>query len=175
MLINLSELLSRNGDTKVFEANIGFDSFESRVDSYKIIDKSPFSLTVTNLGNRKITIEGDVRLSMNIPCNRCLEDVRTDIEFSIMKDVDMGESSDDRIKELDEQNYIDGYYLDVDKLVYGEILLNLPMKVLCREDCKGLCNKCGANLNHGECGCDRESLDPRMSVIRDIFNNYKEV
>ena len=59
--------------------------------------------------------------------------------------------------------------------VYNEILMRFPMKTLCREDCKGLCLKCGKNLNEGECGCDRASLDPRMSAIRDIFNNFKEV
>ena len=70
---------------------------------------------------------------------------------------------------------IDGYNLDVDKLVFGEILLLIPGKTLCKEDCKGLCLRCGANLNEGECGCDRESLDPRMSVFKDILNNFKEV
>ena len=63
----------------------------------------------------------------------------------------------------------------VNSLVYEEILLGFPMKVLCQEDCKGICKVCGANLNQGECGCVRTEPDPRMSVIRDIFNNVKEV
>jgi uncharacterized protein len=64
---------------------------------------------------------------------------------------------------------------DVDKLVYSEVLIDVPLRVLCSEDCRGLCYKCGANLNRGECGCDRVQLDPRMSVIQDIFKNFKEV
>ena len=48
-------------------------------------------------------------------------------------------------------------------------------EVLCREDCKGICNRCGANLNHTECSCDRSSPDPRMSVIQDLFQKFKEV
>ena len=79
------------------------------------------------------------------------------------------------IKELDEKNYIDGYNLDVDKLLYNEILIGWPMKVLCSEDCKGICNTCGQNLNKGTCNCEDTSLDPRMSVIRDVFKNFKEV
>ena len=78
-------------------------------------------------------------------------------------------------KELDEKNYIDGYNLDVDKLIYNEILIGWPMKILCREDCKGICNMCGQNLNKGTCDCEDTSLDPRMSVIRDVFKNFKEV
>ena len=79
------------------------------------------------------------------------------------------------IADLDEQPYLQGYNLDVDQLVRDELLLNLPMKVLCDEDCKGICNRCGANLNHETCDCDRSSLDPRMSVIQDIFKQFKEV
>ena len=75
----------------------------------------------------------------------------------------------------EEKDYIDGYDLDVDKLVFGEILISMPGKTLCTPDCKGLCSICGHNLNVSECGCDRESLDPRMSVFKDILKNFKEV
>ena len=87
----------------------------------------------------------------------------------------MNASDEDRVKDLDEQSYLSGYNLDADMLVCNELLLSLPMKVLCDEDCKGICNRCGANLNHETCDCDRSSLDPRMSVIQDIFKQFKEV
>ena len=45
------------------------------------------------------------------------------------------------------------------------------MKTLCREDCRGICRKCGRNLNEGDCGCDTVELDPRMAVIAEIFKN----
>ena len=78
-------------------------------------------------------------------------------------------------EDLDEANYIDGYTLDVDQLVGSEILIGWPTKILCSEDCKGICNVCGQNLNQGTCNCEDTSLDPRMSVIRDVFKNFKEV
>ena len=62
-----------------------------------------------------------------------------------------------------------GYELDIVEFVKICVLMNMPSKILCREDCKGLCPKCGANLNIAECGCDRAVLDPRMSIIRDLF------
>ncbi len=61
------------------------------------------------------------------------------------------------------------------KLLYNEILVGWPMKVLCSEDCKGICSVCGQNLNEGSCDCEDTSLDPRMSVIRDLYKNFKEV
>ena len=63
----------------------------------------------------------------------------------------------------------------MDKLLYNEILSEWPEKVLCREDCKGLCKVCGQNLNAGSCDCEEPGLDPRMSVVRDLFKNFKEV
>ena len=57
----------------------------------------------------------------------------------------------------------------------GEILMNWPMQVLCKEDCKGLCPSCGANLNLTTCDCDSTDLDPRMAKIRDVFSKFKEV
>ena len=53
--------------------------------------------------------------------------------------------------EMEETDYLIGLNLDIDKLIYGEILVNWPMKVLCREDCKGICKVCGMNLNKGNC------------------------
>ena len=78
-------------------------------------------------------------------------------------------------EDLDEANYIDGYTLDVDQLVGSEILIGWPTKILCSEDCKGICSVCGQNLNEGSCDCEDTSLDPRMSVIRDLYKNFKEV
>ena len=89
--------------------------------------------------------------------------------------MDVGLSDAELTEELDESNFIDGYHLDVDKLLYNEILSGWPTKVLCREDCRGLCRICGRNLNTGSCGCEDPGLDPRMSVVRDLFKNFKEV
>ena len=84
-------------------------------------------------------------------------------------------SEKERLDALDESDFLNGYNLDVDKLVYGEALLNWPARVLCKENCKGLCKVCGQNLNRGTCSCDNTELDPRMAKIRDIFSNFKEV
>ena len=132
-------------------------------------------LTITNSGDREITIVGHIEAVLGIPCDRCLEEVATPFSLDVEKTVDLKMSDEDRINDLDETSYIDHSSLDVGQLVSNEILIHFPMKTLCREDCKGICFKCGQNLNLGECGCDRESLDPRMSAIRDIFKNFKEV
>ena len=76
---------------------------------------------------------------------------------------------------IDGKNFMEGYQLNVEQLIYSEIIINWPMKVLCNENCKGICKICGQNLNEGMCTCDDFVPDPRMSGIKDIFNAYKEV
>ena len=112
-----------------------------------------------------------------VPCDRCLEPVATvfNLNISRITEGNVTDESEVESEDLDEANYIDGYTLDVDQLVGSEILIGWPTKILCSEDCKGICNVCGQNLNQGTCNCEDTSLDPRMSVIRDVFKNFKEV
>jgi len=175
MLINLSEIMSVKGKIEHIQVPIELKSFCMEGNQYPFANKPFVDLTLSHLGERKMKIEGEAKLSLLIPCNRCLKDVETLFELKISKDLDFNQTEADRIKELDETNYLSGYNLDVDLLVYDEILVDLPMKVLCDENCKGLCNVCGTNLNKNSCDCEDTGLDPRMSVIRGIFNNFKEV
>ena len=93
----------------------------------------------------------------------------------IERKLDMKLTDEERVNDLDESNYLTGMDLDVDRLVYLEVLMSWPLKVLCREDCKGICSQCGKNLNDGPCGCVEEPKDPRMAAISDIFSKFKEV
>ena len=55
--------------------------------------------------------------------------------------------------------------LDIDELVRADLFLELPTKVLCRENCKGLCGQCGRNLNFDSCECEKKSIDPRLEIL----------
>lgn len=175
MIVNLSEIMSVKGNVVKIQTPIELESFCMEGIEYPFADKTDVKLTVTNLGDRKIKVEGEAKLSLLIPCNRCLEDVKTWFNLEFVKDLDFNQDSQERIKELDETNYITEYNLDVDLLIYDEILIDFPMKVLCDKNCKGFCKVCGTNLNAKTCDCQNTGSDPRMSIIQDIFNNFKEV
>ena len=175
MLINLSEVLSEHHKTIEKDCQIEMNEFVSDFGKFPIVKKGPAHIVIEHVKNRELLIKGKAELTIVIPCDRCLEDVETQFHLDFEKNVDLMESSDAKIDELDEKNYIDGYHLDVDKLLYNEILIGWPMKILCSDDCKGICNVCGQNLNEGTCDCEDTGLDPRMSVIRDVFKNFKEV
>ena len=90
--------------------------------------------------NGKLQIEGTCKLTVEIPCDRCLEPVVTvfDLNISRITKGNVTDESEVESEDLDEANYIDGYTLDVDQLVGSEILIGWPTKILCSEDCKGL-------------------------------------
>lgn len=175
MLINLSELFISEGKVKHYTQDMEMTQFQAPDGVYEIVEPKPVVFQVTNIGNRTLVLEGETEFALMIPCGRCLEPVKTQFHLTIQRTLDMNQSEEERAAALDEQPYLSGYNLDVDQLVRDELLLNLPMKVLCDENCKGICNRCGANLNHQICECDRTSPDPRMSVIQDIFKQFKEV
>lgn len=175
MLINLTELFTREGKTNDYAVELDCREFQIPQGDCPVSDSKPVALHIENVGDRTLVLTGEAEFSLMIPCDRCLEPVEVPFQLSIERTLDMNLTDEERIADLDEQPYLQGYNLDVDQLVRDELLLNLPMKVLCDEDCKGICNRCGANLNHETCDCDRSSLDPRMSVIQDIFKQFKEV
>ncbi|WP_026891437.1 YceD family protein [Lacrimispora aerotolerans] len=175
MLINLTELFTLEGKEKTYTPDIEMKVYHGPYGDYKVVAEKPVTLRIINLGGKKLEVEGKAELTLVIPCDRCLEPVPIDLDFDIIRMIDLSESEEEREEDLDEQPYVNGYNLDVDQLVCDELILNLPMKVLCSENCKGICNRCGTNLNRETCDCDIRPTDPRMAVIQDIFKQFKEV
>ena len=174
MIIDISDIISCENKESTKEVQIELTSFVSRLGEFPITEKAPVELKITNQENKRLLIRGTVDLTMTIPCSRCLEEVPTNIHFDIDKEIKL-ENQAVNDEEMDDTDYLIGFDLDVDKLIYQEILVNWPMKVLCKEDCKGICKVCGNNLNKGDCNCQRTELDPRMAAIQDVFNKFKEV
>lgn len=175
MLISLSEIMNTKDKVEHILAPIEMEKFIFEGNSYEFARKDPVDLTITNLGNKKVLIEGFTKLSLIIFCSRCLEELEYPMDISISKEIDFKLRQEERAEELDQANYINEYDLDVDILIKGEIIIDFPMKLLCSDECKGICMHCGTNLNEDSCDCDNTVLDPRMSAIRDVFNKFKEV
>ncbi len=174
MKIDISMIAKSINKELTEEAELTLSSFGSKLGDFPIISKAPVVLHIRNEENAAVWINGTVALEVMIPCARCLADVLTPIHFDIEKKLSFEE---ERLvdEEMEEPDYLLGFELDVDKLVYAEILVNWPMRVLCKDDCKGICKVCGMNLNKGACSCQKTELDPRMAAIQDIFNKFKEV
>ena len=173
MMINLTDVFTSEGKDRRESLQVELDEFSYLGNQYRICEKSPLTMNFSNIGKGKALLEGRLKLVLEIPCDRCLRPVKEPLEIDFSQELYSPEILEP--EEEDEQSFVHGYELDVEAFVKNEILINMPVKVLCRPDCKGICKKCGHNLNDGECGCDTFVPDPRMAAIKDIFNAYKEV
>ena len=174
MLINLTDVLTSEGKVLEKQVETELTEISSRAGVFPIIDKTPLSLTLSNLGMNKASIEGRMELTFAMNCDRCLKPVSQKITLDFTRQV-FGPDEYNEDTEDDEQNFMEGYQLNVDDLIKNECFMNLPVKVLCKPDCKGICMQCGKDLNAGECDCDTFVPDPRMARIKDIFDANKEV
>lgn len=172
MIINISDILQSANKERTEEVTIGLESFSSKLGDFPITQKAPIMLHIENVENRQLRLEGSGEIEVLIPCDRCLTEVPTKIHFDIDRALSITEDTATD-EEMEITDYLIGFELDVDKLVYAEILVNWPMRVLCKDDCQGICKVCGTNLNSGSCDCQRTELDPRMAAIQDIFHKFQ--
>ena len=170
MLIQLSESLIREGECKRYEAPFGFDTFSDGRERFPITEAEPAEVFITNEGDQKYHLKMRISCTMQIPCDRCRKEVDVPFRIETEEEIDLKQTEQDRIEDLDEQTYIQGYHLDVDEFIRNELFLNMPMKVLCREDCEGIGNRYGTDPGTGTCECEGSSLDPRMAAIQEIFD-----
>jgi len=170
MQICLSELFNHIDEPKTYEIPVEFDTVTMLGETYPVTEKQSVSLTLIHLGKKKIQMNAEIQMTLEIPCGRCLEPVSVPFVISVDQQLELSDTPDQVTEDSDEP-YIDGYLLDVDALVRNELFVHMPLRVLCKEDCKGICKRCGTNLNLGTCDCDATELDPRMAAILDIFES----
>lgn len=113
-----------------------------------------------------VTLRAKATYTFHGVCDRCLTPFRrqdtVDVEHILVTTLENEENEDFVL--------IDNYQLPLDDLITADILLQLPSKNLCREDCRGLCPQCGKNLNEGLCDCKSETTDPRLEVLRQLLD-----
>ena len=112
-----------------------------------------------------VRLEAEISFEFDASCDRCGTRTAKTHTLKVSKSLATsieGEESDTIITVSDMK-------LDLDELLYTETVTNLPMKHLCDESCKGICQKCGKNLNDGECGCDEKQIDPRLQALADLL------
>ena len=117
-----------------------------------------------------VLVTGEVGATVPQTCSRCLEEftaqVRSVIDVRVVPRPATGQDAELGADDLDVDFYDDDE-LNLARLVETEALLGLPMKPLCREECRGLCPTCGVNRNTAPCTCGERSTDPRLAALRD--------
>jgi uncharacterized protein len=120
-----------------------------------------------------IRLVASVQAKLEINCARCLEPVAHEVDKNfdlIYRPQGVDRRADEAsISEAEtEIGYYQGEGLLLEDVLREQVLLSLPLKVTCREDCKGLCPQCGKNLNQEQCSCSTEVEDPRWAALKDV-------
>lgn len=120
-----------------------------------------------------IYIRGNLTAKINQECSRCLESatltVAGDFAYTLVPEkAGVAEEDMELTAEDLETGHYSGDFIDLGPLVCEQIVLQAPMRVLCAEDCKGLCPRCGKNLNTGSCNCHSGVVDDRLAVLKNF-------
>ena len=163
MKLNLRQLFEIIGERKEFRCSFDF-SGEGLYGGF------PFQTPVDCSGeieNRDgvVRLVFCVKFVLNLVCDRCLKSFQREetLEFEHILVQKLNSANDDYLVCADS-------VLDLEDLARTDILLELPTKVLCSEDCKGLCSQCGKNLNEGSCNCETKQIDPRLAVLSQLLD-----
>lgn len=162
MKLDLKQIFDIPGESTEFD-------YAMPMAEYELYGNRPF-ITPVLIKGRICNAAGVVNLSysvdftLRLPCDRCLDVFDREYHYSFEEILVQEESA-----EHDEYIVAEGGVLDVDELCMSDILLSLPAKQLCREDCKGLCPHCGVNRNHESCACVKSEVDPRLAALGELL------
>lgn len=164
MLLQLKEVFQNDGHKLNFDYSLPMQEIELNGD-YPF--KSPVQLDVTAVNRAGLVdLIVNAQLEFTTHCDRCYDDLCKQLSFTFNHRlaVDLNDDENDDYIETPD------YQLDLDELAISDILLELPSKMLCKDDCKGLCHTCGHNLNQSDCSCGKTAVDPRMEILKQFID-----
>jgi len=132
---------------------------------YGITFCGPFRVhgTITNLAGY-IILKLSIEVDYTTHCDRCLAPINGQFKTEFSKSVAL----EGQLQDEDNEDYVvlSGTMLDIDDMLADEVIVTFPSKHICKEDCKGLCDRCGKNLNEGDCGCTKKDVNPIWEKIK---------
>ena len=165
MKLELIDIFSTNGAAEDFEGDMNFDG--ENLSGSDITFEGPVHIKgrAENIGGQ-VEISARVTAKISTHCARCMKDIFEDVDFEFTERI-AGKGAEP--EDGDDVILLDGSEVDMSDLALSNFITVSPMKYLCKEDCKGLCPHCGADRNLTDCGCDNETIDPRLDVLNNLF------
>ena len=169
MLLGLSKIIECPGASVSFSTSVDLRDLLYG-NCYPVDEPVLASGTVRNTAG-VLVMTGTVHTTIHGVCDRCAADFASYVEFPIhvvlVTELSNEENEDEWVFPLE------GDSADLEDIVRTVFVLNMGSKLLCKEDCKGLCCRCGRNLNEGPCSCQKE-LDPRFAALRQLLDKKSQ-
>ena len=170
MVVDVAPLL--RGEVK--KIDIDYILLTEQIDGVSFEDARVVGVLTDNSGYMRLKLQAT--LPYHGECARCLAPVdgvfSLDFERTVAAE---GMIDEERLEELeDEYVVLEGHELSVDDALLEELTLSFPTRLLCSEDCEGLCPKCGRPKREGDCGCVLREIDPRLAVLKNFFDKDQD-
>ncbi|MDA3846463.1 MAG: DUF177 domain-containing protein [Vallitaleaceae bacterium] len=173
MLINLSEIISRDNSIESINAQLDINHITFNKQKIQLVDGIAVVLRVKDNDEHSVNVTGSIKTKLQLNCDRCNVPLNYSLYVEFSKFINLGDTKD---AEDEFEGIVSGSMLDVDTFAQNEIYLNFPMKVLCNEQCNGVCQICGINLNEKSCTCEKNDIDPRWLGLKNLYDEkFKEV
>lgn len=163
MIIDVSDITRVNGASMKLEFEEA-PVYKEPVEGCFFEEPVSFKGTLVNM-NGILELDGRLKGKYKTSCYRCLREVSGTIDIAVKESyVNDSKYAD----EIDAYNF-EGKFLDPAKALEDNVILNLPMKQVCSQKCKGLCQVCGKDLNEAECGCRTDNVNPQFQALDKFF------
>ena len=163
MEVQFLDLLVKDGRKKAIDFSLDFEPIKFEGEVIRAIKPVKVEGQLVSR-NEILELEATIETELELNCSRCLDTfiypIDIDIEERFTNDPDL---EDDGIM------FVDGDTIDITEIIENCIISTLPIKRLCKEDCKGLCSVCGANKNVENCSCLDYDVDVRLAKLRELF------
>ncbi|MDK2800667.1 MAG: hypothetical protein PWP27_718 [Clostridiales bacterium] len=171
MIIDLSSILKVEGSKIDFNSTVEIQEIEFMGDKYTFLEPIKVVGSVRNVGDT-LQLNAQVSGRMNVNCYRCMKDIEKNFNFT-MQEVLINDDLH-QVKNKDNDSiHFQGNQINIRDIIIDNVLMNISMKYLCSQDCKGLCPSCGVDLNINKCECKTENIDPRFEVLKKLLNNQE--
>ena len=168
MKINVANLADRPGEEIPFEFTTTAGEIDAIADTYSFEGDIVVRGVYVHTG-RCYRFTGQISCTKSFVCDRCLEPSSLQQVHEFNEEFQRGSEPVSGGEKAKIVNYFDGDVIDLSPVVRDVLLSDQPLNNICNADCRGLCLKCGANLNHGDCGCDRTVIDPRLAALQQLL------
>ncbi len=169
MIINLSDLLDETTLSLHVDRRLELDNIN--VNGRSIYFTTPINVTGDIYKvSKDIVIEGQIIYNYKENCARCLKEFEKEVKTNLSGVLVNRNRIDEEDAEIDDIVIkYENKHINLREAVINEVILAVPMKSLCSSNCRGICQKCGKNLNDGKCGCVIENIDPRMAKLKELL------
>ncbi|HUE90204.1 MAG TPA: DUF177 domain-containing protein [Vicinamibacterales bacterium] len=154
------------------------EDFDGRTSQFLVVEPVDLQFTV-HKDHARYRLVGRLKTTLEQTCGRCLEPFREPVDATFdIRYLPQSDNAGPVEREVGDDDLTDAFYpdeqIDLRHLMEEQFYLALPMKPLCRQDCKGLCPNCGTNLNDATCACEIRWEDPRLAGLKALMNRDKD-